>query len=137
MQTAQRTRTETVGQIYASFLQGDVPGILQHLDSSVMFVHPGNPEVLPFAGEYLGKDEAARFFQTVGMRLTFEQFEPGPLSESGSRVRNRVDMTAVVSSNQARFQAHADFIWTFNAAGKVIHWTQEGDFGPMEAAFQR
>jgi hypothetical protein len=57
--------TEQVKKIFDAFGRGDVPYILDQLADDARFVSHLDP-IVPWAGDFMGKDEVARFFQSLG-----------------------------------------------------------------------
>src|SRR6266581_642623 len=57
--------TERVQAIFEAFGRGDVPHILDQLADDVRFVSHLDP-VVPWAGDFSGKDDVSRFFQAIG-----------------------------------------------------------------------
>lgn len=69
------TNTEVVQAAYEAFGQGDIPGLLSHLDSDITWVHPDNDDI-PWAGSYRGHDGVIKFFTAIGENVDFLAFEP-------------------------------------------------------------
>lgn len=65
-----------VQQAYASFAQGDMPGVLSRLADDIDWCQSGPEGVLPFAGPRRGKNEIISYFQAVGQALNIQIFEP-------------------------------------------------------------
>src|SRR5438046_2925900 len=57
--------TERVTKIFEAFGRGDVGYILDQLADEVRFVSHLDP-IVPWAGEYSGKHDVARFFEALG-----------------------------------------------------------------------
>lgn len=125
----------TVQQIYACFMQGDVPGILAKLADNVVFFNAADPAKAPFGGEFRGKAGVTQFFTALGTSSQTTLFEPGNYREEGNRVSNDVQHDGVIPSTNKPFSVHAKFVWTFNDQGEVVDWTSSGDFSSINAAF--
>src|SRR4029079_14506471 len=65
MTTNETENTERVTRVFEAFGRGDVAYILDQLADNVRFVSHLDP-ILPWAGEFSGKDDVARFFQALG-----------------------------------------------------------------------
>ena len=62
---AENENTERVRRVFEAFGRGDVEYILDQLADDVRFVGHLDP-VVPWSGEFSGKDDVARFFQALG-----------------------------------------------------------------------
>lgn len=71
--------------IFGHFGAGDVAAILEHLDKSITIDFYG-PSVIPYAGHYVGRDQAKRFFDTVLSSVDIHQFEPRQFFSEGPMV---------------------------------------------------
>ena len=67
--------TRLVQQAYGYFLSGDIPTLLGLLSEDVEWLIPG-PESVPVTGNWLGREQVGRFFQTLSNSLEARQFEP-------------------------------------------------------------
>lgn len=76
---------EVTQDVFVSFGDGDVPGILAQLDEDVVINFYG-PEIIPYAGDYRGLDEARNFFETVLSSVDIHQFEPEQFMSDGDMV---------------------------------------------------
>ena len=61
---------QTIRKVYDAFGSGDMETILGSMSDDVTWLHPGNPEQIPFAGIFRGKEGVKQFFATV-----FEQID--------------------------------------------------------------
>src|SRR5438270_1550961 len=65
MTTTEIQNTERVTEIFEAFGRGDVAYILDQLADDARFVSHLDP-IVPWAGEFAGKDNVARYFQALG-----------------------------------------------------------------------
>jgi ketosteroid isomerase-like protein len=65
MTTTDIDNTEQVKQIFEAFGRGDVGYILDQLANNARFVSHLDP-VVPWAGDFKGKEEVLRYFQALG-----------------------------------------------------------------------
>lgn len=111
---------QAVQAIYAAFVTGDVPAILEHLQPDVAWIHVGAPE-LPYGQTYHGREEVARFFGDLAAVLDFTAFEATAFISEGDEVvaLGHYDATARATGNSA----HDDWAmrWTFRD-GKVARY---------------
>ncbi len=111
---------QAVQAIYAAFVKGDVPAILDRLHADVAWIHVGAPE-LPYGRAYHGREEVGRFFADLGAVLDFTAFEPTAYVSEGDEVvaLGHYEATAKATGNQARDEWAMR--WTFRD-GKVARY---------------
>ncbi len=61
--------------LFERFGAQDIPGILAYLGPDILINFYG-PSVIPYAGDYVGLNEARTFFETVLSSVDIHQFEP-------------------------------------------------------------
>lgn len=71
--------------VFERFGAGDIPGILEMLDDDIRIEFYG-PSIIPYAGEYDGKEAAGQFFSTVLSSVDIHQFEPEQFLADGNMV---------------------------------------------------
>ncbi|WP_348675780.1 nuclear transport factor 2 family protein [uncultured Abyssibacter sp.] len=76
---------DTTVEVFTRFGNKDVPAIVELLDDDVVIEFYG-PDVIPYAGTYNGKTEAANFFTTVLSSVDIHQFEPEQFLSDGKMV---------------------------------------------------
>ena len=135
--SAQSANMKTAMEGYAKFGQGDVAGILSTMSDDIVWVHAGNPAILPFAGTFAGKPEVGRFFQVVGQCSQITVFQPANFREEGNKVMNTIRIEGTAISTGKPFTSDITVTWTFAPDGKVTRWECVGDMSPAEAAFTR
>ena len=92
---------QVVREMYAAFGRGDVPAVLDTLAEDIEWRIAG-PSELPYAGLHRGRDEVAKFFETLGGSSEFEVFEAQEYFSRGDKVvvlgheRQRVKATGLV-----------------------------------------
>lgn len=72
---------ELVGQAYAAFGRGDIPGILELLDENVDW---SSSRTLPQGGEFTGRDGVLKFFESVGAAWDPLTIETETVTELGT-----------------------------------------------------
>ncbi len=70
IETKQSANLQIVKNIYAGFAAGDMEAVLKDMSETIVWMHPGDPEQIPFAGKFEGKAGVSRFFEIV-----FEQID--------------------------------------------------------------
>jgi uncharacterized protein len=102
---SERENTETVRRLFAAFGSGDVATLMSLLSEDVVWFLPGDPGVVPHAGERRGHAGASQFFQLLGGAVEFEQFEPREFVAQNDKVvalgteRGRVRATGKTFDN--------------------------------------
>jgi uncharacterized protein len=90
---------ELVGQAYAAFGRGDIPGILDLLDDHVDW---SSPQALPQGGEFTGKEGVLKFFESVGAAWDPLTVEAETVTEFGpDRVIGLVQAKGTLRGGQA------------------------------------
>lgn len=135
--TAQSANMKTAMDGYARFGQGDVAGILNSMSDEIVWVHAGNPAIVPFAGTFAGKAETGRFFQVVGQSTTITVFQPANFREEGNKVINTIHIEGTATPTGKPFAIDITVTWTFAPDGQVTRWECTGDMSTAEAAFAR
>ncbi len=77
------TNVNVVEAAYAAFARGDIGGLLDLVDESVVWI---SPRTLPQGGEYRGKLAVAKFFENVGAAWEPLTLEVEQLGEVGDDV---------------------------------------------------
>lgn len=110
-------------ELFVRFGQGDVDGIVELLDQDV-FIQFYGPAVIPYAGQYRGREEARRFFETVLASVDIHQFDPEQFLCDGDMVTvtGQLHLTARATGRDIR----SDFAHVITVEnGK---WTRFRDF---------
>lgn len=110
-------------ELFVRFGQGDVEGIVELLHQDV-FIQFYGPAVIPYAGQYRGREEARRFFETVLASVDIHQFDPEQFLCDGDMVTvtGQLHLTARATGRDIR----SDFAHVITVEnGK---WTRFRDF---------
>ncbi len=122
---------EQVKAIFEAFGRGDVPFILDQLAADVRFTSHLDP-VVPWAGEFSGRDNVAQFFGALG----------GSVEVTGHPVNGLVAQDdTVVATGDVRFRVRetgregsSSWVYIFKLTdGKVRSYDQFNDAGLAEA----
>src|SRR5436190_12166344 len=98
---SEQENERVVKEMYAAFGRGDIAGVLDRLAEDIEWRIAG-PSELPYAGLHRGRDEVAKFFQTLDQAAVFEEFEAQEYFTRGDKVvvlgreRERVKATGQV-----------------------------------------
>lgn len=114
---------EATQALFAAFGEGDVPRIMTHLAGDPRIEFYG-PSVIPYAGTYQGREECAKFFETVLSSVDIHVFEPEEFIASGKKiiVTGHLHLTARATGRDIR----SDFVHVIDLEG--AKWTRFRDF---------
>ena len=70
VEATEGTNLQIVKNVYAGFAAGDMEAVLKDMSEMIVWMHPGKPDQIPFAGKFEGKAGVSRFFEIV-----FEQID--------------------------------------------------------------
>jgi uncharacterized protein len=116
---------ENVKAMYAAFGSGDIPGILKHMDESIVFTIPGTSAV-PMAGTRNGLRQVERFFEELARREEFSLFEPRDFIAQANRVVALVHYEGRDKITGRGFVADSAMLWTFGD-GRAIRFQEFTD----------
>lgn len=122
---------EQVKAIFAAFGRGDVPFILDQLASDVRFTSHLDP-VVPWAGEFSGRDNVARFFGALGGSVEVTAHPVNDLVAQDDTVVATGDVTFRV--RETGKEGSSAWVYIFKLAeGKVHSYDQFNDTGLAKA----
>jgi uncharacterized protein len=125
------TNTDRVQTIFEAFGRGDVPAILDQLADDVRFVSHLDP-VVPWAGEFRGKDGVGRFFQALGGSVEVSDHPVTSLVADGDTVVAMGDVTFRV--RETGRPGSSSWVYVFRLAdGRVERYDQFNDPGLADA----
>ena len=81
-----QTNTQLIQEAYGYFAQGDIPSLLNTLTDDVKWSSPGPKNILPWVGQYIGRQAVGEFFSLVNESTEFLAFEPREFVEQGNKV---------------------------------------------------
>ena len=131
MTTTEIENTEHVTKIFEAFGRGDVTYILDQLAADVRFVTHLDP-IVPWAGEYSGKDNVGRFFQALGSSVEVANHPVTALVAQGDTVVATGDVSFRVRETGKAGSSKWVYIWKL-ANGHVQSYDQFNDPGLAEA----
>lgn len=131
MTTIESVNVEQVGKIFEAFGRGDVEFILDQLADDARFVSHLDARV-PWAGEYSGKDEVARYFQAMGSSVEVTGHPINELVAQGNTVIAAGDVSFVV--RESGRSGSSKWVYLFKLAnGRVQSFDQYNDPGLLAA----
>jgi len=111
-----------VQNLFQAFGAGNIPEILKHLDDKIMIDFYG-PAGIPYAGHYVGHQEAQRFFETVLSSVEIHKFDPLEFIASGDKVVVTGDLELTAKSTGKRFAS--DFVHVITLGGGKWLWFRD------------
>ena len=118
MTTSEIDNTEHVTKIFEAFGRGDIPYILDQLTEDARFVSHLDP-IVPWAGEFKGKDGVAGFFQALGSSVEVADHPVADIVADGD---------TVVATGEVTFRVRAtgkpgssSWVYIFKLANGRVH----------------
>src|SRR6476659_9123520 len=131
MTTKEIENTEQIAKIFEAFGRGDVAYILDQLADDVRFVGHLDP-LVPWDGEFAGKDNVARFSQALGTTVQVADHPVTGLVAQGDTVVATGDVSFNVRETGKAGSSKWVYIWKL-ANGQVQSYDQFNDAGLAEA----
>jgi len=131
MTVVETNNTERVTKIFEAFGRGDVAYILDQLADDARFVSHLDP-IVPWAGDFSGKDNVARFFQALGTSVNVTDHPVNTVVAQDD---------TVVATGKVSFSVRetgklgsSSWVYIFKLAnGQVQRYDQFNDIGLAEA----
>ena len=131
MTTNEIENTDRVERIFEAFGRGDIAYILDQLADDVRFVSHLDP-IVPWAGEFAGKDNVARFFQALGGSVEVSDHSVNGIVAQCDTVVAMGDVSFSVRETGKTAASSWVYIWKL-ADGQVRSYDQFNDAGLAEA----
>jgi ketosteroid isomerase-like protein len=131
MTAAEIENTERVTKIFEAFGRGDVSYILDQLAADARFVSHLDP-IVPWAGEFTGKDNVARFFQALGAAVEVTDHPVTALVAQGDTVVATGNVTFRVRTTGTTGTSSWVYIWKLTN-GEIQRYDQYNDTGLADA----
>jgi len=114
---------QVVQHLYEAFGRGDIPAVLNLIDSSATWVNPYGKGHFPgqWGKPCRGHDEIAKFFQAVNEAIEVRGFNPYDFIAQGDKVVALINWNGVVRQSGKPFDALLVHIWTLRA-GKIVDY---------------
>lgn len=84
--TGHETNLQSIRKVYEAFGAGDMETILGSMSDDVIWMHPGNPGQIPFAGKFQGKAGVKQFFETAFEQINVLEQKIFSIEASGDKV---------------------------------------------------
>jgi ketosteroid isomerase-like protein len=123
--------TETVTRIFEAFGRGDVSYILDQLADDAVFVSHLEP-IVPWAGEYPGKESVAGYFQAMGEAVDVTDHPVTAVVAQGDTVIAMGDVSFSVRETGKTGSSSWVYVFTL-ANSQVQRYEQFNDTGLADA----
>jgi len=128
---------ETVKELYAAFLRGDVNAILDHVTDTVNWNNQGNAaREVPWNGDFTGRRNLPKFFAALQEHTDFATFEPKDFTSNDHHVAVRLRVELTLKKNGRKIANDSIHFWTFDDAGKVTAFRFFNDTAAELAAWR-
>ena len=127
---AEQENVTLIQKIYTAFSSGDIPTILNNVDSNAEWINHG-PAAVPYMGTFTGRITA--FFQAIGDSTTEAKVTPDRFIAQGDTVVAIARYSAKVRNTGAKIDTPLAHIFTIRG-GKVSSWIGFSDTAAVAAA---
>lgn len=124
---------QAVQQIYADFMQGNIPAILSRLNPDVAWTNAG-PDSVPYARKRRGAEAVQEFFTTLGANVEVQAFEPIEYFANGERVVVLGSWSGKAKTTGRPFASDWTMAWTIRD-GQILSFRSYEDTHAIAAAF--
>jgi endonuclease/exonuclease/phosphatase family metal-dependent hydrolase/ketosteroid isomerase-like protein len=124
-----------VREMFARFEKGNVTGVMEFIHPDGRWHFPGDPKILPWAGDYRGSG-MMRFFILCAQALVYELYEAHTFYTSGEYVTVLSRERCLVKGTGERFENDLAAVVRV-VEGKVVEFLEYSDTARMQAAFQK
>ena len=116
---------QKIGELYAAYGRGDVATIVLNLTDDVKWVSH-NESIVPWGGDFSGKDRVPRFFEAITQAADTEVFEPQEWVAQGDAVVSVGEYACRVKATGKRVRSRWVFLWKFRG-DKICSYEQFHD----------
>lgn len=134
--SAQSVNLDAVNNIYTAYLNRDMPALMDLLSDEPTLSHPGEPSIVPFAGDWGGKEAIHKFFDNGFASVNVKTIEVSNAIESGNTVVVTVHTVGTAVLTDTDYETTLQYAWTFDADGRAIHCQVTGSLDSLTAALQ-
>jgi len=125
---------QVVEAIYKGFESGDMDAILGSMSDDIVWLHPGRPDQIPFAGKFEGTAGVQRFFDTAFSLIAVRDQQIHSFESSGDKVIVIGYEHMRVKSTGKEYQSNWIHMYTV-ADGKAVAFEEFIDTAALVAAF--
>jgi ketosteroid isomerase-like protein len=128
-----------VKEIYAAFIRGDVPTIMQHMSDNLQgFGVVSEKKLVPWYIQISKKQNIPKFFQALAKSSEFTRFEPRDFAAGGDHVYCTIGFDVTFKHNRKKLKAIDNVMHRFTFKnGKVVEWRGTEDTARTNAAYNK
>ena len=130
---SEQQNVKAIQDVYGAFGRGDVAFIVGQLTDDIRWVSHFDP-IVPWAGDYSGKDRVPRFFDAIFKSVDVQAFEPQEWIAQGDSVASAGEFGCRVRATGKDVRTRWVFLWKFRD-GKICSYEQFHD-PALAAAFR-
>ena len=128
--------TRLAQSAYEAFGRGDMTALAEVMADDIEWVSPGDPDEVPNAGTFKGKEAVLGWFGGLASTLDFTTFEPREFIAQNDKVVSLVYAEATVRDTGRAVVNHEAHVWTFRD-GKLARFQIYLDTAAAAAAAHR
>ena len=129
---------QIVKDIYAAFIRGDVPAIMQHISDDLQgFGVVSKEKLIPWHIQISKKQNVPKFFQAVAESSKFTRFEPRDFAAGGDYVYCTISFDVTFKHNRKRLTVDNVMHRFMFKNGKVVEWRGTEDTARTSAAYNK
>jgi len=126
---------QTVREIYAAFMRGDLPGVMQHMSDDLRaFGVVSEQNLIPWHIQITKKQDVPKFFKAVAESSDITRFEPRDFAAGGDHVYCCVSLDVTFKPHGRKVTLDNMQHFTFKD-GKVVEWRGAEDTALTSAAY--
>jgi hypothetical protein len=105
--------TRLAQSAYEAFGRGDLAALADVMADDIEWVNPGDPDDIPTAGTFKGKEAVLGWFRSLASTVDFTTFEPREFIAQNDKVVSLVYAEATARDTGRAFVNHEAHVWTF------------------------
>lgn len=126
---------DLVQQQFRALAKNDQETFLNGLAENIIWITPGPPETLPFAGKRYGRDEVAKWYALLNESEELQRFEPREYIAQGDKVIVLGRSTIRIKSTEMILETDWVQVYTFHN-NTIIQFQQYYDTAAEVAGHQ-
>ena len=103
---------QLIQQLFSHYAKGNIPAFLSMFSPDAVWVEPGNPEDIPYAGSFAGIQEISKLLSILAQSLHIKSFVPNLFLANGHDVAVFGDNEATVISTGKTYSTKWVYLFT-------------------------
>jgi uncharacterized protein len=124
-----------VKKAYKAFKRDDIQTVLSIMDDDVEWTTPGKKDLVPFVGQFKGRDAVAKFFEALAANEEVLAFEPHQFIADGDVVAAGVHYKGRVKATGRTYEGETVHVFRFRNC-KVASFKEYLDTVMMASAYR-